>query len=618
MTANKGISLKGAFAAACVCVLATFLIGALPASTDSYVYNENGRLAAGLASVRNQDYSLFNVNPPLSNVVGALPAAFTPGFYTPTRYDYGFDPFERHEYKAGEILLEKNPRHWRYFVAGRFCVLLFSAFGLLVVFLYASWLFGRAGGAVAGVMWLFSPYIVGHGAHIGADVPSAAMGLAAVAAFHYALARKSDNWLFASGILLGLAQLTKFTLIILYPLLFALWLLYRRGERRTPGLKGALPEIARVLILNFLMSLVVLNAGYLCKGTFTPLGNYRFQSALLSGNAPSETGANTPGSRFKGTLLGYLPVPLPKDYVAGIDVQRVDFEKGLYGRSYLCGRWGSHGWFRYYFFALLIKTPPGFLALFALAVLLAATRPEYRLSHRDELFVWTPGLALLLFVSSQTGFSVHSRYIIPALPFFFVAAGRVGQVFAPQDAACVTRSRRLLKAFAAASAAGGVLSAALVYPHELSYFNLLTTILPSNARELPAVAASTPAEKARALALKSSVEGPRFLLASNADWGQDARRLDQYLQRRPDIDSLYVDLVTSSPIRELSVPARFYQPRLTVGWYAISVDSLYYRRETYADFFKLRPVKIIGTTIYLFYINEKDAEWATIRRDEEK
>ena len=40
-----------------------------------------------------------------------------------------------------------------------------------------------------------------------------------------------------------------------------------------------------------------------------------------------------------------------------------------------------------------------------------------------------PGLAILIFVSSQAGFSAHSRYIIPALPFLFVWVSKVGRAF---------------------------------------------------------------------------------------------------------------------------------------------------------------------------------------------
>ena len=41
-------------------------------------------------------------------------------------------------------------------------------------------------------------------------------------------------------------------------------------------------------------------------------------------------------------------------------------------------------------------------------------RVFYSASWRDEMIVLSPFFTILIFVSSQTGFSVHSRYIIPA------------------------------------------------------------------------------------------------------------------------------------------------------------------------------------------------------------
>ena len=48
---------------------------------------------------------------------------------------------------------------------------------------------------------------------------------------------------------------------------------------------------------------------------------------------------------------------------------------------------------------------------------------------RDEMIVLAPFFTILVFVSSQTGFSVHSRYVIPACRFLFVWTSKVGRVF---------------------------------------------------------------------------------------------------------------------------------------------------------------------------------------------
>ena len=176
-----------------------------------------------------------------------------------------------------------------------------------------------------------------------------------------------------------------------------------------------------------LLSVCVINCGYLFEGTFRPIEDFRFKSMLFSGcdslkNIPPG-GAN----RFASTWVGKLPLPLPAEFLQGIDAQRYDFDAGL--PSYLHGAWASHGWWYYYLYAILIKEPLGFWGLVALAV--AATAIGWRQpgSWRDEMIAIAPFFALLAGVSSQTGFSVHSRYVIPALPFLFIWASKVGRSF---------------------------------------------------------------------------------------------------------------------------------------------------------------------------------------------
>lgn len=585
-----------------VALLSTSVLCTLPVVFDSCVFNENARLTSGLVNLQKQDFSLFSVNPPLSSIVGALPAFLSTDVSCPDRYDYGLDPFVRHEDEAGRIFLETNPDSRKMIRNGRFCVLLFSVFGMFVCMLYSGWLFGKAGGALAGTLWLFSPYIMGHGTHIGPDVPSAAMALAATAAFHYALATNSSKWKLRSGILLGLAELTKFTLVVLYPLLTLLWFGYRFREWRKNSFRGVVREFWQLFLSWFLVSVIIVNAGYLFKGTLTPLRDFEFQSKLLAGPDP-----NGSGSRFKDSWLGRLPVPFPYDYVKGIDVQRVDFENGLGGRSYCWGRWGEHGWFSYYFIAILIKTPLGFLALFTLSSFLMA-RQSYRLSWRDEAFVLAPGLTLFLFVSSQTGFSVHSRYVIPALPFFFTTTARAGLVFSSLSSR-IRRNARLiaLQALVLCMTACGVFAVIMVYPHEISFFNSLTLLLPSPAPRLTSPTPQNMTEKIRSALMASSRAGGRFLLSSNVDWGQDVVRFDRRLKDMPEIKEIYVKLSGSEPLDAISVPVNIYQPRLTSGWYALSVDYLYAQNGFYSDFFKLSPAFVVGATIWVYHVSEQDA-----------
>src|SRR5690606_18779221 len=98
------------------------------------------------------------------------------------------------------------------------------------------------------------------------------------------------------------------------------------------------------------------------------LGDYRFQSHIMTGY-DGDAKSFPPGNRFADTWLAKAPVPFPKNYVQGIDTQKVDFERGM--RSYLGGEWSDRGWWYFYLYAGAIKIPLGTLLLFALATVVS-------------------------------------------------------------------------------------------------------------------------------------------------------------------------------------------------------------------------------------------------------
>lgn len=103
------------------------------------------------------------------------------------------------------------------------------------------------------------------------------------------------------------------------------------------------------------LSLLVLNLGYGFEGSSSRLDSYRFHSAILSDVRPWQKAVREGGSRFAGTWLGSLPLPLPRNYMKGIDKQKSDFDHKQ--ASFLGGKWKVGGWWYYYLYALAVKLP---------------------------------------------------------------------------------------------------------------------------------------------------------------------------------------------------------------------------------------------------------------------
>lgn len=521
--------------------------------------DEVGHLAAGVAHWETGDFSPYRVNPPLVRLLATLPVlAASPAVDYSLLRDI---PGQRSEWPLSQQFINANaPRYFDLLCLARLAGVVWSMLGGLLVFCWACELYGTKGGLLALSVWCFSPNILAFAQLIVPDVPATVAGLAATYAFWRYLRGPSWERAFLAGLLLGLAQLTKYTFPVLYgvwPLLGLLWFVSPAGSalRRTDR---------RTLIVQawfiFLSSLYTINAGYIFRGTFKQLGEYPFVSRLFAG-APSNgyhrfEGGQC-GNRFRGTWIAHLPIPLPEDFVRGIDVQRVDFEKGF--NSYLAGEWrreGEGGWWYYYLYALAVKVPIGIWGLVLANLSMTFGCFRCRASWCDEAALALPALAILTLVSSQTGFNHHMRYVLPIFPFVMVSTGKLAYFV---RASCWPAALAILALLG--WAAGSCLA---VYPHTLSYFNELAGG-PEN--------------------------GHSHLLDSNIDWGQDLLALKDWLNRHPECRPLqlaYFGLVDPRILGiEFTLPSPGPRASQSVdhvagtrvgprpGWYAVSINFVY-------------------------------------------
>jgi hypothetical protein len=456
-------------------------------------------LVSGISHWRFRRFELFRVNPPLVRMAAALPVLVV-GCKTDWSRFYD-SPGSRAEFPLGGDFIKANgPTAMPLFFYARWACIPFSLIGAYFAYCWATELYrSTAAGFVALILYAFDPNLLAHGELITADGACTGFGIMAGYAFWRWL--KQPTWIRAllAGGALGLAELTKLSWLILFGLWPMLWLLWRRlgpktVESRESRCQNAespsqfrivpsLPQLAAILGA----AVYLINVGYLFEGVCTPLKDFRFVSTALTGLEH----AGKPGNRFRGGLLGELRVPLPKQYLLGIDSQQRDLED--FGqKSYLRGEWKEGGWWYYYLYGLLVKVPCGTWGLLAVVVFARLFERRRVAALLDELVLLTPAVVLLVIVSSQTEFNIHLRYAFPALGMFLVFIGQAGL-------------------FLTHSAFGGLLtggligysltSAAVAYPHHLSYFNE---------------------------AAGGTQNGHRHLLGSSIDWGQDLVALHRW------------------------------------------------------------------------------------------
>lgn len=562
------------------------------AAVHSPTIDEVAHMAAGVSHWELGRFDLYRVNPPLVRLLATLPVA-TAG-YVADWTSYNAAPGERAEFYLGERFVNLNrSRSFELFMWARWACIPLSVVGAVVCFMWARDLFGRASGLVALGLWCFSPMVLGHAQLITPDIGGTALGLAALYGFWRWLHTPSWYAAYLAGFLLGLAELTKTTLIvffILYPLLWVLWRVLRPGNSSTAPLRASATQLTLCLGL----ALILLNGGYAFEGTFRPLGDYQFVSHVLAGETTSS------GNRFAGTCLSAIPVPLPANYLMGVDTQKRDFERSDW--SYLHGEWQVGGWWYYYLYAMAVKTPLGVMLLILLAAIWAVVNPKGRASVRDELLLAVPPIVVFILVSVHTGFNHHLRYVLPVYPFVFVSVSRVAQ--------SISRRSRVMTCAWVTACCAVVAAAGTVFPHSLSYFNEL-------------------------------VGGPRhgseYLVDSNIDWGQDLFYLREWQKSHPgttplglayfgqidpEVAGIDYFLPPRAELRERPKSATdntWLQP----GWYAVSVSLLRGRRYRVDDgrgnvlwtnensfryFERWKPSTQAGYSILIYHLTPEQSE----------
>jgi 4-amino-4-deoxy-L-arabinose transferase-like glycosyltransferase len=537
--------------------------------------DEVGHLPAGISHWQFGRFDLYRVNPPLIRMVAALPVFLSGPRTDWDRYSTSSD--SRAEFSVGAAFIAANGRRsfWLFTVSRWTCIPL-SLLGGYVCFCWARELHGALAGLFALTLWCFCPNILGHGQLVTPDVGATSFAVASCYVFWHWLKLPGWKMVLAAGVVLGLAQLSKSTCILLFALYPVLWVGWTLAGAHGPRRHGWLREAGQLMTM-LVLAVGVLNAGYGFEGSFERLRKYRFVSKTLTGPATDDTvaGPFRGGNRFAESWLADLPVPLPSNYVRGIDVQKSDFED-IRRISYLRGQFQHPGWWYYYIYALLVKVPLGTWAILLLACLTVCYgRPPIR--WRDELVLLAPVATILGFVSSETGFTSHLRYVLPIFPFTFIWASRV--------ASGPALNNRLLASVAALGLVASVSSSLCVYPHSLSYFNEL---------------AGGPAE------------GPKHLLDSNTDWGQDLLYLKDWLDRHPEARPLRVDYFGLYDVQiadeDFLDAGTLDMSHPQAGWYALSVNALYGYRlggrrhaepSRYEHFQHLQPTAMAGYSIYI-------------------
>lgn len=443
----------------------------IAAQRDSVTVDEYVHLPVGLYALETGDLRLDPINPPFPRMISALPVWMARTANIPTKSVPHWD--------LGRNFMELNAveYHSHFVSSRRVTVAAGLILGILVFSLGVS-LGGPTSGTVALAMFAFSPNILAHSHLVTLDI-FAAVGFMLVTWMLWRVQHQPSVTHFSVlGAAFAIAMLTKLSAVVLLPAIgIVVW-----TTARTNALKVRWLWAIAAFSAAFL---VTVHLAYGAKEMLRPLGNGDFHPNGLLGTI----------SKFIPGLRSPVPLPL----LEGIDLT-LNESRGWEPSFFLNGELSSKGWWYYYLFSFVYKTP--LAVLFALAAYIIIKLTKKQAISNAEVCLWVPMITLLIANSLFNSQQIGVRHMLPAYPLLFVALGywlsRLGHLPLPKS--------WIAPAVSVAIPAWMAVESALIAPRYLQYFNAFGG---------------------------GADRGHEHLIDSNLDWGQDLIRLREYLENNP-------------------------------------------------------------------------------------
>ncbi|MCM3904628.1 MAG: glycosyltransferase family 39 protein [Pyrinomonadaceae bacterium] len=520
------------------------------------------------------DFQLVSEHPPLCKILAGLPLLFVqPNELAPQQINPSSTRAER-EWSYSMRFWEDNRARFDTisFWARMPMIALTLALGVLIFF-FARDLFGPRAALLAVALFALEPTILAHARVVQTDIPAAFGFLLSAFALHRYL--RAPNWKLACGVgaAAGVALLGKYSMIIVGPILFLVFLvlLWRQPHRRA-ALAGHAVAAALALLL-------VVNAGYF----FHNRALTQTDSQWVATSFPTSTTTVL-------TSVRALRVVLPADFVMGVYWQLHHSRDGH--AASLLGMYSQRGWWYYFPVAFALKTTIPFL----LCSLISIAWCAYRLIWKREwrLLVLLVPFALYTVFMVLSPLNIGIRYYLPAYSFLFILSGGLLNSLLSKNP---TRRTRLAWVSVVVIALSWMcLETLRAYPNYTPYMNQLASSRPHW----------------------------WYLSDSNVEWGDEVKELAAYLQARGETRAQalllggyvtlgfygvnYVDALaepSESPPRYTALGASFLNgstvPFYNVDGKRVSDEA---RVNTFDSFRHRTPEAVIGNSIYVYRMHD--------------
>ena len=423
---------------------------------------------------------------------------------------------------------------------------------MLIIFILSGWLvwrwarqrYGPRTALIVLLLFVLSPTILAHSRYVTTD-SAAALGF--IAGLYYFLRwhkMPSTSRLIVAGVVFGIAQLLKFSLILLVPL-YAILVILFWVTARDRSLREFMRRVAGAFLIGAIGFVLVVLPVYAFHVSGMPSSEQVRQSAAIL-----ETGNVGPVEQLvlwsaDKTLLRPL-----SQYLLGLSMVYLRTSGG--NTTFFMGETSAEGSPLYFPIVFLLKEPIPLLLLMLCAgvILLGGVRRTlggsvaWIRAHHDEVS-WLLFIVVYWAISVMGNLNIGVRHVLPTLPFVFLLIGYAVSLLRKTSVIQSVSASLLIGAFLLWYAAESLFT----FPFYLSYFNEIAG---------------------------GPEGGHRYVVDSNLDWGQDLKRLSEFVDEHA-ISSMQLAYFggdqPSYRLREQYVPFD-WSASSHRGWIAVSATLL--------------------------------------------
>ncbi|MFA9262598.1 MAG: ArnT family glycosyltransferase [Undibacterium sp.] len=626
-------------------MVAFFALSILVSYQESTTMDERAHIPAGYSYVKYQDMRINPEHPPmLKDFAGLALLPMNPSMPSTDPLWESGDQLDLSKFPEGpartwglaqwefgdKILhLNGNDANLVTFWA-RFPFILVSLLLGFFIFRWTKELAGTVAGLFAAMLYFFDPNIIAHSHYVTTDIGIAAFMFFSFYFFVRFLHDPSRKNIFWSGLFLGLAQLAKFSAVLLFPIfgMFAVAYGFCLAVENVPGAWKIRFKNAFFYGLKYMGSVAI------CFVVIWIL--YFFNTAKMPAEVIAETArAQFPNYRVVGQFAETTVVAMTQwefmkplaEYFLGVFMV---FARVAGGNTYyFLGGVSKTASPLYFPLVFVLKETIPMLFLLLTTALYGGYRIWLRIltrqgeslfsllttSFRERITQYLMVFFILFYsyVSITGNLNIGYRHLFPILPFIYVLVAKVVFDILKRVSEQPT-TQRVFRILLSCATFSIIAIPILSYPSYLSYFNAIGG---------------------------GHANGYRYVTDSNYDWGQDLKRLrgfvDNYNQcvesafanplcepfrsmptpKDVPIDTIRVDYFGGSNGKwQLGDRYKGWHSTLPpeAGWYGISIgflqENLYKTLapgELSYDWLRGKdPVFRVGDSIFVFYISPEE------------